>query len=151
MSLLASGLSSMDFATASKSYRLRAVRTTTRQKLKVGDQEGHLVLVFEETGIQSNRQGREFQDAWMCRDAGVWDTSSGTHGYEIITDKDGDKLYMAWESTAMRGDGADGTCILVDGTGKFEGIKGKGTWFAHNSTDPWQYVNFEFEVESAKQ
>lgn len=59
---------------------------------------------------------------------------------EIVTDKgfcafgdaDGDRIFTEWSGNGV--DGTSGTNVIVGGTGKYEGITGKGPWFNSGAT-----------------
>jgi hypothetical protein len=68
------------------------------------------------------------------------------HGYNVWTDKDGDKIYESWEGR-NDGKGWKGTNTFLKGTGKYEGIKGKATWVWYAAAPFQSYSDWEGEVE----
>ena len=51
---------------------------------------------------------------------------SRAHGLDVVTMANGDKLYIPYQSTGTA-DGAEVRWTISGGTGKFTGVKGKGT------------------------
>jgi hypothetical protein len=65
------------------------------------------------------------------------DGKTGTgSGYCVNFDKDGDAAWMWW-----RGDLTGGTWGFVDGTGKFKGVDGGGTWKTARQWPDGKFVN----------
>ena len=52
------------------------------------------------------------------------DGSNFAHGYCIVTDNSGDKVYTAWKCKGRMGDQCVGDGHFIGGTGKYAGIKG---------------------------
>ena len=121
--------------------------TMNVQAIPVGDEEGHVLVLAETIGIHFNLKGKPFMHGWSHRDMYVWDTGTNSgHGYEEIIDKDGDKIYMAFDGQGVDG-GSKGTWTFFKGTGKFEGISGKGTWTSYGIAPKQLYADWEGEVE----
>ena len=61
-----------------------------------------------------------------------------------LTDKDGHKIYMKFDQKPS----GPSPWTFFKGTGKFEGVRGKGTYISVLTADPtlW-YSNWEGEVE----
>jgi hypothetical protein len=73
------------------------------------------------------------------------------HGYGEQTDRDGNKWYFTWEGKLGKGGKFgtgywEGTWKALKGTGKFEGIQGKGT-FQGNPVGDQIYNPWEGEIE----
>ena len=86
---------------------------------------GRLELSAECTGIVKTRDGSKMLDnlAIHCLE----EAKARPEGYAftgtcIQADGDGDKLYMTYEGPE------GGDIALLGGTGKYQGITGKGTW-----------------------
>ncbi len=136
-------------ALAGEKFKCRTVMYTTKfHPIDVGDEDGHIVAVWEGKGIQNNREGKWFNDGWVDVNRGISDVNLKTgvgsivyYGY--VTDKDGDKYYYKGEvkNNISRWE-------IVKGTGKFEAIHGGGT-----STEMYYpaemlfYANAEWDVE----
>ena len=70
------------------------------------------------------------------------------HGYGVETDKDGDKTISAWEGKPIAEGQWKGTWTFKKGTGKYEGVKGSGTWTSYNLAPQQSYVEVEGVMET---
>jgi hypothetical protein len=68
------------------------------------------------------------------------------HRHEIVTDLDGDKIFVEWEGT-LGPEGWKGKHDIVNGTGKWEGIRAKGTFTSHRVGPGQHYADWEMDVE----
>ncbi len=133
---------------AGEKIKCRTVQHTTKwEQINVGDEKDHVVALWEAKGIVSNKEGKTFCDGWISYSQGIYDVSPKTgpiaNGYNTFIDKDGDKIFTKWDQKGLLG-----TWISIKGTGKFEGIKGKGTWSWVPVADPTlSYPDWEGEVE----
>ena len=121
---------------------------TKMERIDVGDEKGHIIGLFESKGVISNMEGKTFGEGWLALNVGLLDISPKTgrtgNGYMELTDRDGNKIYMKWD---LKPSGPS-PWIFFKGTGKFEGIQGKGTHSTVSTADPkLTYVNWEGEVE----
>jgi len=93
-------------------------------------EKDHAFWVGEFSGTFFNEAGQGFLHgtSWVC--PGVNDVTNGvstsSHGYCVVTDKDGDKAFLAWKG----GKGFAGDYQWTGGTGKYTGIKGNNTFRA---------------------
>ena len=93
-------------------------------------EKDHAFWVGEFSGTFFNEAGQGFLHgtSWVC--PGVNDITNGvstsSHGYCVVTDKDGDKAFLAW----MGAKGFEGDYQWTGGTGKYTGIKGNNTFRA---------------------
>ena len=123
------------------------------EPVAVGDEEGHVVVVWEGKGICTNLEGKKFLDGWLHRQAGLTDVNRNagtwsTQGYSEFTDPDGDKIYAAWEGKKVKKDiPGEGTVRLIKGTGKWQGIQGKGNWISYSPAADRVYSDTEWDVE----
>ena len=84
------------------------------------------------TGPFTNDAGAGFlhNSAWVC--PGVNDLVSGVtvaaHGYCIVTDADGDKVFESWYGKGSAPGKGTGQFTWTGGTGKYHGITGGGTF-----------------------
>lgn len=118
------------------------------EKIEVGDEEGHVVAIYENKGVHSRTDGKTFV-YWECGNLDInLKTGVGSgNGYGTHTDKDGDKTYFTWEGK-IAGKGIwKGTWTYTSGTGKFEGIKGGGTFTSYDIAPGQSYNDFEGEEE----
>jgi hypothetical protein len=117
-----------------------------------GDEEGHVVATFEDKGIVTELEGRKFEDGGVNRSVGLMDMNVKTglgsgSGYLELTDRDGDKYYMTWKNEAKIPTIWEGKFTIVKGTGKYEGMHGKGTFVSYAVAPGQYYVDWEEEVE----
>ena len=122
--------------------------TTKWEQINVGDEKDHVVAIGELKGINSIMQGKTFGDGWLSSARFVWNFSptigANSSGYGAWTDKDGDKVYWKFD----RKSSGVIEWSFYKGTGKFEGIKGKGTSSWVLTAEPTQtYSDWELEVE----
>jgi hypothetical protein len=127
---------------------------TKYEQLEAGDEKGHVVAIAEVVGIVDNTKiGESFLDGWAYHQSSFLDLNpeSGEgsgYGYFQYIDKDGDKIFGRWEGKMVDGAWPRGKSTWFNGTGKFEGIKGSGTWFDHTVVTPTtSHVDFEGEME----
>jgi len=151
---LAFGVAIVGDALAGEKVKFRIANYRVKvEAVPVGDEEGHLVVVFDDKGIATNLEGKKFLDGWAFRQMGSSDANrnAGTfsaRGYGEYTDPDGDKIYVAWEGKKVQKDlPAEGTVRLIKGTGKWQGIQGRGTWVSYRPADDRNYADVECDVE----
>jgi hypothetical protein len=91
-------------------------------------EKDHVVWGGTETGAFRNDAGSGFFHAAIvvCTAAGEWKKGDVVKdgGDCVITDKDGDKAVMAFKYTGSGG----GETQWTGGTGKYTGLKGRGTY-----------------------
>ena len=147
--VFAMGILLVGDAVAGEKFKCREVSYVTKwEQINVGDEKGHMVVLFEAKGIDSNKEGKTFCEGWLHWKAGLLDINPKTgvtgNGYITLTDKDGHKIYAKWD---VKPSGPN-EWSYFKGSGKFEGIKGKGTFSLIHTTDPsLYYVDLEGEVE----
>jgi hypothetical protein len=144
-------------AAAGEIFKARNVTHTTKwQQIDVGDEDGHVIVVSESKGVTTNLEGKWFAYGWFYRDTALLDLNLKTgvgsaHGYWECTDRDGNKYYGTGEGRLLKG-GKFGTGYwgliwkVVKGTGKFEGMQGKGTSQGYLVGDQ-SYTDWEGEFE----
>jgi hypothetical protein len=73
-------------------------------------------------------------------------------GYGWVVDKDGDKMMRKHEGRPVGKDHWKGTWSFTNGTGKYEGLKGGGTWdmYATQQEQP-SFLDVKGEMEIPKQ
>jgi hypothetical protein len=96
-------------------------------------EEGHFYWVGEFSGTFFNDEG----DGSLFHRAGgkcpaFFDANYNTNeatagGYCVLSDTDGDKAFVTWESSGTPASGP-GTFTYTGGTGKYEGISGTNTF-----------------------
>jgi hypothetical protein len=150
---LAFGVALVGDALAGEKVKARTVLYRVNwQQIEVGDQKGHVYVLYESKGIETILQGKAFCDGWSLRQGGFLDINlkSGAgyaHGFEVMTDKDGDKIFDTWEGKPGKGGLWEGTWTYTGGTGKWQGIQGRGTWITHEPAPGQSYDDWEGEVE----
>ena len=143
-------------ALAGEKIKNRIVAYTLKwEQVEVGDQEGHVVAVTEAKGINSTIMGKILPDGMLYRLPGLNDLNLKTGvgslvSYSEYTDRNGDKIIAKNTGKFLGGGNAEGEWVFVKGTGKFEGIQGKGTWIAHSPSPIQWYVDWEGEAELPK-
>jgi hypothetical protein len=138
---------------AGETYNLRTTKYADKwEELGVGYEEGHVIVVEEAKGIITNMEGKSFGDGWALKHVGLLDINPKTgvafgHGYEEVTDKDGDKFFSRWEGEAIGENRWQGKYTVTGGTGKYVGITGGGIW-SLTSVAPMQwYTDERWELE----
>jgi hypothetical protein len=147
------GMAVIDNAVAGEKFKLRTIKYADKwEQIQVGDDEGHNIIVEEAKGIVSNMEGKAFGDGWVMRHFGLvdWNATTGVafgHGYEEVTDRDGDKFFTKWEGKSTGEATWEGEYTVLKGTGKYEGIKGKGTWSLQSVAPMQWYTDEEWDIE----
>ena len=136
-------------ALAGEKFKCRTVGYTTKfQPIDVGDEDGHVVGVWECKGIQTNMEGKWFNNGWVDIERGFSDVNVKTgvgsiFFYGEVTDKDGDKYYYKGEGKDFKSSRWE----IVKGTGKFEGIHGGGTAKIYFPAENLFYGDAEWDIE----
>jgi hypothetical protein len=96
-------------------------------------EKGHVFLLGLLHGVFLNASSRGFIDKAEVVCPRVLDIVGGvitaSHGYCIVTDKDGDKAFLAWEGKDTNGPAnGGGTFKWTGGTGKYSGLQGDNTF-----------------------
>jgi hypothetical protein len=99
-------------------------------------EKGHIYWVGEFSGTFANDKGKGSpldHTGWKCPGANDLDFNNKKNkatGYCIVGDPGGDLAYASWQ---CQGDTqiCNGTFEFTGGTGKYQGISGSNTFFAH--------------------
>jgi hypothetical protein len=144
------GIAMIDCAVAGEKVKLHGTSVTTKwHQMEVGDEEGHVIAVSEskqvyfneETGEKLVRVGKNIMDINLK-------TGKGTYkGYGVMTSPNGDKRFTITEGKPVGKGLWKGTYTYTGGTGKFEGIKGGGTWNSSSLAPGISYLETEGEAE----
>lgn len=144
-------------AVAGEKFKGRSVLYTTKwEQIGVPGEEKRLLALQDAKGISSNTEGKAFGEGTAERIVGSVEidlkTETGSsHGYQESTDRDGDKIYYRFEGSRLKGKFWTsvwrGKTIILRGTGKYEGIKGEGTWSSYMIAPMQHYSDWEMEVE----
>jgi len=112
-------------ALAGEKYKGRHIFYTTKfESIEVGDEEGHIIAIVERKGIHTDFGKKPFSDGWPIHHVGIIDmnikTGAGTaSGYDVLTDKDGDKVIHKFQGGPGESGQWEGTVTFIKGTGKF--------------------------------
>jgi hypothetical protein len=142
-------------ALAGEKFKCRIVWYSTKaESINVPGEEGRIMLIREDKGILTVLQGSKLMDGMAgvnvpCVDVNIKTGTGFGHGVILFTDRDGDKMYWAYEGKGENGPWS-GPATAVRGTGKFEGLKGKATWFEVDVAPNQFYVDWEGEMELPK-
>jgi len=118
---------------AAATMKFRVVFFHTKvEVIKVGHVEGHIVGIYESTGLASLETG---EVAVVEILGGTFDYTKGTgihDGYVRLTFEDGSTIDFKVEGTtrpAPKGKGSlfEATDMIYQGSGRYAGIQGKGT------------------------
>ena len=94
------GVGTIGNSLAGEKYKLRTVKSSVKwEQIAVGDQEGHALVLEEAKGVSSNMEDKWFGEGWVQRHVGFIDMNTTTgmtsgHGYEEVTDQDGNKYFF---------------------------------------------------------
>ena len=148
------GIAIIDSAVAGEKVKLHGTSVTTKShQMKVGDAEGHVIILSEvkqvyfneKTGEKSTRIGTYIMDINLK-------TGKGTlKGYGVMTSPNGDKRSTIAEGKPVGKGHWKGTYTYTGGTGKLEGIKGGGTWDSYSLAPGISYIEVEGEMEVSGQ
>jgi hypothetical protein len=106
----------------------------------VGDVEGHFAGTFRNHGVCFRHVGLPDEEVGVLMSSGTFDgivtatttSKCGMSGKNTCTFADGSTITDEWSSTCSRGPKgklvAEGHSTFLEGTGRFEGIKGGGTF-----------------------
>ena len=139
-------------AVAGEKFKMRAHWYWVKaEPINVPREEGRFLAVWNYKGILTVLQGNKLMDGMAADNVGCGDvnTKMGTgfaHGELLFTDRDGDKMYWTYEGKAVKGIWS-GPSTFVKGTGKFEGMQGKSSWFQVVVGPNLSYVDWDGEIE----
>jgi hypothetical protein len=125
------------------------------EQINVPGEEGHVVAVGEGKGINSALVGNVLAPGKVCRSVGSYDMNTKTgvgsyRAYGETIEAEGDKYYWLGEGKLVEGKGAEGKLTILRGTGKYEGLQGKGTYTNYSVAPGQSYSDWEWEWEWPK-
>ena len=144
------GIGVIDYAVAGEKFKGTATSVRTKwHPIKVDDEEGHIIAVYENTNVYSKNKNGEIPTGIG---KGMIDmnvkTNKGTmKGYVVSTNPNGDKLYTRTEGQLIGNGQAEGIFSYVGGTGNLEGVKGSGVWKSKSLTPGISFIEIEGERE----
>jgi len=147
------GIATIDCAVAGEKQKIKAHGaqfTVKSHQIEVGGDEGHVIVIYENKTIYFNEITGERS---ALKNVGFADINPKTgemfgQGYGVETDKDGDKRITTWEGKPVAKGQWKGTWTYKKGTGKYEGVKGGGTWTSNNLAPQQSYNEVEGEMET---
>ena len=150
MLLFVFGIAMIDGAVAAEKVKFHGTSVTTNsQQMEVGDEEEHVLVIYEAKQIYINEKtGEKFVSTSINTMDINLKTGQGTvKGYGVSTFPNGDKIVRMHEGKPVGKGHWKGTYSYIKGTGKYEGIKGKGTWDSYSLAPQMSYIEVEGEVE----
>ncbi len=140
-------------AVAAEKFKSHGTSVTTKwQQMEVGDVEGHVLAIYEAKQIYFNEITGE-KTAGFSRntmDINLKTGQGSIKGYGVTTDPNGDKSVRTHEGKTVGKGHWKGTWSYIKGTGKYEGIKGGGTWDSYSLAPQMSYIEVEGEVDMPK-
>lgn len=128
-------------STQAEDLKCKLISTVTKVDInKVDDQEGHIVGTLERKGLMIHENGEVANELNKV----IFDRvkeGSKWQGYCLQTFKDGSTIMMKHQGTNEKGQIVAASFELIKGTGRFEGIKGKGT-FTGQDHGSFNYLQF---------
>jgi len=126
-------ISMIDSAGAGETVKVKATAsnvTTKWHQIEIGDVEGHIIGVYENTQLWVDAQDGQ---KVIAHSRGIMDLNpqkgQGTlQGYGLYTYPDGDKRFSSYDGELVGKGQWKGKYTEIGGTGKYEGCTGGGTW-----------------------
>ena len=140
----------IDCAVAGEKVKMYGTSVVTKShQMKVGDEEGHIIILTEskqvyfneKTGEKSTRVGQNIMDINIKTGKG------SLKSYGVMTSPNGDKRFTISEGKPVGKGHWKGTYTYTGGTGKLEGIKGGGTFDSYSLAPGISYIEVEGEME----
>jgi len=133
--LAAVSLAAVLSAQTKTSGTIECGKADPQHMIEVGDKPSHSMGISKSTCTWSKPMeiaGAKTKDGYSVASDDTTGGKSSSHGIHVSTLDNGDKMYVRFQGTGMLKDGAlqtdSGTWSYTGGTGKLEGIKGKGTY-----------------------
>ena len=126
---------------------------TETETMEVGDVEGDVLMLTKGKQLYILPDGTKLVgDSVNTMDINPQMKQFSVKGYGWTVDKDGDKMMRTHEGKPAGKDHWKGTWTFTGGTGKYEGVKGGGTWdsYAIGEGQP-SYLDIKGEMEIPKQ
>jgi len=137
---------------AGETIKVKGTATSVRTKwhsIEVGDEEGHIIAIFENTNVYLSDKSDERPTGLSTGfvDMNV-KTGKGTiKGYVVSTYPNGDKLFTKTEGKLIGKGQAEGTGVYIGGTGNWEGVKGSAVWKSKSLAPGVSFMEIEGERE----
>jgi hypothetical protein len=145
------GTAMIDCAMAGEKFTAHGVSFTTSWKqVEVGDEEGHVIAIQEQKQLYiDDKTGQKMvSTSSNLVDINLKTGLGSLKGYGVETYPNGDKAIRTHEGKPAGKDHWKGTWSIIKGTGKLEGLKGRGTWDSYymGQGQP-SYMEVEGEME----
>ncbi|MEE8192471.1 MAG: hypothetical protein V3T74_06970, partial [Gemmatimonadales bacterium] len=124
-----------------------------RHVIPVGDAEGHILMLTEAVGTHQNTGGTTFLEGFSVTIRELDDLRQGNgpqEGYVIFTNgSDGQVVrFEGMVATVLAEDGTPRTSMkgewaIIKGSGRYEGIKGDGTYAGYFTAEDKFHVDWE--------
>ena len=147
------GIIMIDSALAGEKSKGTATSVRTKwHPIKVDDEEGHIIAVYESKNVYFSDKSGGSPNGITGISKGLMDinvkTGKGTlQGYVELTYPNGDKLFTKTEGKLIGNGQAEGTGVYVRGTGNLEGIKGNAVWKSKSLAPGISFLEMEGERE----
>jgi len=147
------GIATVDNAIAGEKVKQKwhGISYSTKfEQIDVGDEEGHIIAIYENKSIYVNEATGERA---VDRGSGILDINMKTgigsvRGYGELTYENGDKMYRYSEGKPVAKGISKGVWKITKCTGTLEGTKGGGTWTSYNMAPKQSFVEVEGEMET---
>ena len=147
--VLAIGLLAIPAQAGEMTLKGRNVQSkATSSWAQIGDDESHGIGAYEADGLGFHENGEV--STYVSK--GLYDWRHGTDqhsGYVVRTYADGSTTTSHFEGTTSSDAGAatwNGTVVYVSGTGRFDGIKGEGTYEGQRYLNKMSVTDWEMRV-----
>jgi hypothetical protein len=125
---------------------------TSTKTITIPDQKDHFVYLGECDGVVFTDGGGTFLNNARYQIADLQDSAAvvvpgGETGYKIFTATDGGQVFGKYQATEAAPPVYKGTWEFTGGTGKYQGVKGHGTWTYHSINDTTGYDVLEGKYE----
>ena len=154
LALVAAGAAVPSPATAEEAgqwFGRAGVTVTSRKSIQLEDRQNHVVSLIEADGVVFNGDRRPFLDKARYQFVSIVDAGVSAGGYKTFTDADGSKVFARYTVTAPGRPEARGTFEFTGGTGRYQGIAGRGdfriTWVS--DTAAWDEFRGEYRIPAA--
>jgi hypothetical protein len=126
---------------------------TETKQMEVGDVEGHVLMLTKGKQIYILPDGTKLVgDSVNTTDINPKLNQFSVNGYGWTVDMDGDKMMRTHEGKPAGKNHWKGTWTFTGGTGKYEGVKGGGTWDSYTIAEGQpSYLDIKGEMEIPKQ
>ena len=149
------GIAMIDCAVAGEKIKVTAAGVTTKwQQMEVSDEEGHVIAIGESKAVYFDEKTGERHHVGIGYN--TYDinlkTGQGTlEGYGVSIYPNGDKAFRTQEGKPVGKGHWKGTWTFTKGTGKYEGVKGGGTWETKSIGPGISHYNVDGEMELKSQ